>query len=151
MTNLLKRTTFIVADAESAARRYEWIFGWTRYYDHELKVDGRFPPVAPDGSAAHLVMLRAEDPVIGMLGFLSYRDFVPASGTGAMGLGTAMLVVTTPDANALAKRARSQKEMNVNGPVDWQVPSARGPIITLRTVSLTDTDGLYFEASERRL
>lgn len=149
MTNLLKRTTFIVADAEKAARRYETIFGWTRYYDDELPVDGRFPPVAPDGSVARLIMLKAEDPVIGMLGFLSYLDFDPAAGRTQMGLGSSVLVVAASDVDALADRARSIGDMTVVGPVEWQVPSANGETITLRTVSLSDTDGLYFEVSER--
>jgi hypothetical protein len=149
VTGILKRTTYIVADAEVAASRYERIFGWTRYYDAELPVDGRFPPVAPDGSRARLIMLQAEDPVIGMLGFLSYLDFDPETRRTNMGIGSPVLVVSTSDAAALAKTARAVDGVQATGPVEWQVPAADGQTITLRTVSLSDVDGLYFEVSER--
>lgn len=149
MSIIFKRTTFIVADAVAAASRYERIFGWTRYYDDELAVDGRFPPVAPDGTVARLIMLKAEDPIIGMLGFLSYIDYIPPERRTAMGVGSSVLVCSTQNAAALAERARSIKGMTVTGPVDWQVPSSNGQEITLKTVSLADPDGLYFEVSER--
>ncbi|ANY18659.1 hypothetical protein A6F68_00123 [Tsuneonella dongtanensis] len=151
MTPLLKRTTFVVADAQRSAERYEEIFGWSRYYDDELAVDGRFPPIAPDGSIARLIILKADDPRIGMIGFLSYCAFFPAPVADAMRIGSAVLVVETQDADSLARRARAFPDIQVMGPVSWQVPSAQGSVLTLLTVSLRDRDGLYWEASERRL
>ncbi len=149
MIGILKRTTFVVADAELAAQRYECILRWTRYYDDELLVDGRFPPIAPDGSRARLIMLQAEDPVIGMLGFLSYIDFAPQAPRTGMGIGSPVLVLSTSDAASVANSARSVEGVEATGPVEWQVPASDGRTITLKTVSLADVDGLYFEVSER--
>ena len=150
MTDILKRTTYIVGDAEKAAKRYEHLFGWTRYYDNELPVDGRFPPVAPDQTHARLIMLKADDPQIGMLGFMSYIGFTPPDARGPMGLGSSVLVIQTDDILGIAERAKAIEGMTIHGPVEWEVPAASGGKLILHTLSATDPDGIYFEASARR-
>ena len=150
MTEILKRTTFIVADAEAAAQRYEFLFGFTRYYNNELPVDGRFPPVAPDQTPAHLVMLKAEDPKIGMLGFMSYIGFTPPKAqTGQMGIGSSVLVLQTQDTNAVYERAKTIEGMTIYGPEEWEVPAAAGGKLKLHTLSAIDPDGIYFECSSQ--
>ena len=37
--DLLKRTTFIVRDAEASATFYQQVFGWTVWYDNVVKAD----------------------------------------------------------------------------------------------------------------
>jgi predicted enzyme related to lactoylglutathione lyase len=151
MTDVLKRTTFVVGDADSVARRYEHIFGWTRYYDERLAVDYRFPPIAPDGTRAHLIMLRTVDPKIGMLGLLSYEDFDPPDRRQpGLGIGSSVLVVECEDVMQTASLAKEAGGLQVVGPVEWLVPGACGSPITLRTVSIYDPDGLYWEVSQRR-
>lgn len=95
-------------------------------------------------------MLKADDPKIGMLGFMSYLDFDPIDKRGNLGLGSAVLVIEADDIDAVAARACKIEGMSVTGPVQWQVPSAAGKQITLNTVSLRDPDGLYFEVSASR-
>jgi catechol 2,3-dioxygenase-like lactoylglutathione lyase family enzyme len=152
---LLKRTTFVVADAEAAARFYREVFGYTVWYDNELPVDGRFPPLAPDGAQAHLVILQVEDPKIGMLGFLSYRDFDPADDRQGspprLGLGTPILVMESRELDAVHERAKTAGAHIVTPPVTWQVPGRDGgPPITLRAFSMFDPNGIYLEISAAR-
>ena len=73
-TGILRRTTFVVPDAAKAAQFYETVFGWTRFYDHSLVAKRGFPPVSPNDEPVKLVLLKAEDPKIGMVGFLQYVD-----------------------------------------------------------------------------
>ncbi len=150
---ILRRTTFIVPNADEAARFYSEVFGWTRFYDHRLAVHGAFPPAAPHNAPAHLVILKAEDPSIGMLGFLQYLDapFDTAVPTGRskVRMGEAILVVQTRDVDGVYRRAMACGANVVSPPLDWQVPSHDGSsVIKLRTMSMFDGNGIYSEINQ---
>ena len=152
MTDLFRRTTFIVPDAAAAARFYVDVFGWTRWYDNVLAVDHRFPPAAPDGARAHLIILKAEDERIGMLGLLQYLEApfdtaVPAN-RRKLRMGEPILVIETRDIDGVYERARAAGANVVTPPVDWTVPSNDGQgVIRLRTMSLFDPNGIYMEVN----
>ncbi|MEE4175107.1 MAG: VOC family protein [Xanthomonadales bacterium] len=151
--DLLKRTTFIVEDADAAARFYETVFGWRRWYDQQLVADRRFPPTGSDeDSAVHLVILETSDPVIGKLGFLQYLDppfeaMTPAP-RDRVRPGEPILVVATKDVDGVHERAVAAGASVVTPPVDWTVPAPNGASrIHLRSVSLFDPNGIYLEVS----
>lgn len=153
MMNLLKRTTFIVADATASAAFYEAVFGWTVWYDKRLTADRRFPPT-PSGKdeEVHLVILETSDPVIGKLGFLQYLDSPfdapEPEERKVVRPGEPVLVVATKDVDAVHERALAFGAQVVTAPVDWEVPGPGGTSpIHLRTVSLFDPDGIYLEVS----
>jgi len=154
MTDLLRRTTFIVPDASAAAKFYADVFGFRTWYDNELAVDRRFPPAAPDGARAHLVILQVEDPRVGMLGFLQYLDppfdtSVPTLRTKVR-MGEPILVIETQDVDAAHRRAESAGANIVTPPVDWEVPGNDGvSVIRLRTMSFFDLNGIYVEVNQR--
>ena len=156
-TALLKRTTFVVNDAVAAADFYQRVFGFTVWYDNELPVDARFPPIAPDGALARLIILQVEDPKIGMLGFLSYNTHAaPDVRPGALpaptlGVGTTILVMESRDLDGVHERARAAGAHIVTPPVEWSVPGrAGGPPIPLRALSMYDPNGIYMEISAAR-
>jgi hypothetical protein len=103
-----------------------------------------------------LVILEAQDPVIGKLGFLEYLEPhrlerpVPKSRERVV-LGEPILVFETDDVDGVAERARGAGAAIVEGPKDWEVPSPDGRgIIRLRTVSLFDPEGIYMEVGSKR-
>lgn len=151
--DLLKRTTFIVEDADAAAHFYETVFGWTRWYDQRLLADRRFPPTGSDKDAeVHLVILETSDPVIGKLGFLAYADapfeFDPPEPRSRVQPGEPILVVATKDVDGVHERAVAAGATVVTPPVDWTVPAPAGSrTIHLRSVSLFDPNGIYLEVS----
>ena len=156
-TALLKRTTFVVADADAAAGFYRDVFGFAVWYDNELPVDARFPPIAPDGAVARLIILEVEDPKIGMLGFLSYKTHrAPDVRPGALpaptlGVGTTILVMESRDLDGVHERARAAGAHIITPPVEWTVPGrAGGAPIHLRALSLYDPNGIYIEISAAR-
>lgn len=157
--DLLKRTTFLVSDADAAARFYEDVFGWTRWYDQKLLADRRFPPTGNDrDSEVHLVILETSDPMIGKLGFLQYLDapfdtgaWQATSGEPRTQVrpGEAILVIATRDVDGVHDRAQAAGANVVTAPVDWTVPGPDGDReIHLRSVSLFDPNGIYLEISE---
>lgn len=152
---LFKRTTFIVEDADKAADFYRAVFDWNTWYDNNLAVDGRFPPLAPDQAMARLIMLKGPDPKIGMLGFMSYHEPVEAlQETGArperLRLGDAILVIEAPDLDLVYERAKANGASIVTAPVGWTVPGPDGGTINLRSMSMFDSNGIYSEISQAR-
>ncbi len=152
-TDILKRTTFIVADAERSAAFYRDVFGWTVWYDNIVAADARFPPSgAPDRAEVRLIILQALDPKVGKLGLLQYLQPPFATGVATrranVRMGEPILVIETDDVDAVHGRAVAAGATVVTAPVDWQVPSPDGSsTIHLRTISLFDPNGIYMEVS----
>ena len=150
---LLKRTTFIVADARASADFYRKVFGWTIWYDNIVRADQRFPPSgAPDRAEVRLIILEAIDPKIGKLGLLEYLE--PPFDTGRLEhrtrvrMGEPILVIETEDVDAVYERALATSARVVTAPVDWEVPSPDGAsTIRLRSISMFDPNGIYMEVS----
>jgi uncharacterized glyoxalase superfamily protein PhnB len=152
---ILKRTTFVVPNAEEAAAYYMHVFGWTKWYDNEVAVHEMFPPAAAPDAPAHLILLRVEDPQIGMLGLLQYKD--PPFDTGVkknrtkVGIGDTLLVVETTDIQGVYERAKEAGANIVAPPTDWEVPGFNGgPPILLTTMSMFDINGIYMEVNAKR-
>ncbi|MEN0051261.1 MAG: VOC family protein [Bacteroidota bacterium] len=151
---ILKRTTFIVANAEKAAAFYQAVFGWTIWYDNVLKADYRFPPSgAADQSEVRLIILQAKDPKLGKLGLLEYLN--PPFDTGHLTertkvrVGEPILVIESEDIEGVYERAMVNGANVITPPVDWYVPTPDGKSsIHLRTVSLFDPFGIYMEVSD---
>lgn len=148
--SVLKRTTFLVADAERAAWFYEQVFGWSRWYDNCLPVRAGIPPAAPDGAPAKLTMLRARDSAIGMLAFMQYVeppfDIGTLSGRTRVRNGEAMLVIETEEIDAVHERAREAGASIVVQPTEWEVPApGSGSSLRLRTMTLFDPNGIFLE------
>jgi catechol 2,3-dioxygenase-like lactoylglutathione lyase family enzyme len=151
--SILRRTTFVVPDAAAAAKFYESVFGWTRFYDHSLVAKAGFPPVSPNDEPVKLVLLKAEDPKIGMVGFLQYVNppfdtAVPVN-RSKVRMGEAILVVQTDDVDGVHARALAAGANVCTPPTTWEVPSHDGSsVIRLRTMSMFDPTGVYSEINQ---
>lgn len=153
-TAILKRTTFIVSDAEASAKFYQDVFNWTVWYDNVLEADQRFPPSgASDKAKVRLIILQALDPKLGKLGLLQYMN--PPFDTGHMvkrtkvRMGEPIMVIESEDIQGVYDRAVAAGADVVTPPVDWYVPGPDGHSqIHLRTVSLFDPNGIYMEVSD---
>ena len=153
MASILRRTTFIVADAQRSAAFYENVFGWTRFYDHSLTAKAGFPPVGPRDEPVKLVLLKAQDPQIGMVGFLQYVDAPFDTGVAVrrskVRMGEAILVIQTDDVRGAHERAVAAGATISTPPTDWSVPSHDGKsTIHLRSMSMFDLDGIYSEINQ---
>ena len=152
-SGILRRTTFVVPDAAKAAQFYETVFGWTRFYDHSLVAKRGFPPVSPNDEPVKLVLLKAEDPKIGMVGFLQYVNppfdtAIPVNRSKVRMLET-ILVVQTDDVDGAHARAVAAGANITVPPTTWEVPSHDGSsVIRLRTFSMFDPNGIYSEVNQ---
>lgn len=152
-SGILRRTTFVVPDAAQAAQFYEKVFGWTRFYDHSLVAKRGFPPVSPNDEPVKLVLLKAEDPKIGMVGFLQYVNppfdtAIPVNRSKVRMLET-ILVVQTDDVDGAHARAVAAGANITVPPTTWEVPSHDGSsVIRLRSFSMFDPLGIYSEINQ---
>jgi catechol 2,3-dioxygenase-like lactoylglutathione lyase family enzyme len=151
--SILRRTTFVVPSAQKAAQFYETVFGWTRFYDHALTAKKGFPPVGPNDEPVKLVLLKAEHPNIGMVGFLEYVnppfDTAMPVNRSKVRMGEPILVIQTPDVDGVHTRAVAAGATISTPPTTWEVPSHDGKsVIRLRSMSMFDPNGLYSEINQ---
>ena len=69
-----RRVTMLIPDMDAALKIYRDILGMEVYYDNEIIVSGEGLPAGEPDSKTHLVILKCNDPYIGMLGLLQYVD-----------------------------------------------------------------------------
>lgn len=153
MLNIFRRTTFIVPDAEKSANFYIKVFGWKTFYDNGLLAKVGFPPVGPRDEPVKLVILKAEDPHIGMIGFLQYLDatldnVIPVNRIKVR-MGEPIIVIQTDDACEIHVRSVAAGATISQPPTDWTVPSHDGSsVIHLRSMSMFDPTGIYLEINQ---
>ena len=71
---IVKRTTLIVRDIEKSRAWYEQVLEMSAYYDDEVVLSGTGMAAGKKGDKTHLVILKCQDPVIGMIGLLQWVD-----------------------------------------------------------------------------
>ena len=152
---VLRRATLLVRRLDRALAFYERVFGFTRYTELEVDLD-RVPffPVGPEprtGSSG-FVILRGENPLVGMIGLMEIRDpplEEPAHDIRRLGIGSVALVLSVADAEAAARAVEEN-----GGTVLMPVATARnlgdkdGGFIPAKLFMAQDPDGYFLEVFE---
>lgn len=151
MENIIKRTTLIVRDMAASKRWYEFVLGMTGYYDDEITLSGVGMAAGKAGDVTHLVILKCEDPQIGMIGLLQWvdpplpaPDEIPTSVT----YGNPTFVVSGDDVRESCRRARELGTRVHAEPHEWSVRGADGSMKYFLGVSLFDPDGYFYEINQ---
>ena len=103
---IVKRTTLIVRDMEKSRAWYEEVLEMSAYYDDEVVLSGTGMAAGKKGDRTHLVILKCQDPVIGMIGLLQWVKPVwpaPKDIPSAVDYGMPTFVVDSDDVRALHK------------------------------------------------
>ncbi len=150
MTNIIKRTTLFVRDMETAVRWYKEVLGMTVYYDDEVELSGVGLAAGKAGDKTHLVILQAEDPVIGMIGLLQWIDPVwPAPEVPkTLGYGNPTFVVAGDDVRASHAKAVELGAHVHAAPHEWSIRGANGKMKNFLGLSLFDPDGHFYEINQ---
>jgi len=148
--NLVKRTTLIVRDMAASRRWYEHVLGMTVWMDTEFVLSGHGLAAGSAGDRTHLVILRAADPQIGMIGLLQWLDPAWPAPPPAMtvGYGMPVFVVESRNAREVAKRAEELGTRVHSPPRRWSTRGARGETKHMLGTSVFDPDGHFFECNE---
>ena len=152
MTDIVKRTTLIVRDAEVAAAWYETVFGMTRVMDTPFTLSGTQLAAGARGDKTRLVILKCADDTVGMIGLLQWVDppmETPAELPTRIAFGTPIFVVAAADCRATTERARAAGSRIHCEPRDWTVTGFDGREQAMVGASFFDRDGYFFEVNER--
>lgn len=150
MTNIIKRTTLLVRDMQKSVAWYQQVLGMTIYYDDEIVLSGIGMAAGKAGDRTHLVILKADDPVIGMIGLLQWVDpplpapEIPTS----VGYGNPTFVVAADDVKAVHQAAKRLGSRIHAEPHEWSVRGADGSTKNFIGLSLFDPDGHFYELNQ---
>lgn len=148
--NIIKRTTLIVRDIQESRRWYETVLGMTVWYDNEFILSGQGLAAGSAGDKTHLMILKCDDPDIGMIGLLQWLDPVmPAPPIEyKIGYGNPTFVVASDDSVATHARAIEFGSRVHAEPHEWSTRGANGKMKNFIGISLFDPDGHFFEANQ---
>lgn len=152
MTDILRRTTLIVRDAEASAQFHEHVFGMTRWMDTPFTLSGRMLAAGKRGDQTRLILMKCDHDFIGMLGLLQWVDppmDAPAELPTRIAFGAPVFVMNAVDCAATVERARSAGGRVHAEPEAWTVTGADGKPIDMIGASLWDLDGYFFEVNQR--
>jgi len=148
--NIIKRTTLIVRDMQATRRWYEEVLGMSVWMDTEFTLSGDGIAIGNPGDRTHLMIMQAEDPKIGMIGFIEWlepkMDMPPVPTVTLPGMP--IFVVETDDATEIANRAKALGTKVFAEPHEWSTRGARGEMKYFIGTSLFDPDGYIFECNQ---
>jgi catechol 2,3-dioxygenase-like lactoylglutathione lyase family enzyme len=151
MTTVIKRTTLIVRDVETAMHWYQTVLEMSVYFDDEVELSGTGMAAGGPGDRTLLVIMRAEDPDVGMIGLLQWIDPplpAPADIPRSVTYGNPTFVVRTDDLSGLHDRAVTLGSHVHAAPHEWSIRGANGMVKHFLSASLFDPDGHFFELNQ---
>lgn len=148
--NIVKRTTLIVRDIQESRRWYEYVLGLSTYYDKEFVLSGVGLAAGKAGDKTHLMILKCDDPEIGMLGLLQWIDpILPAPPIEySVGYGSPTFVIASDDAIETHRRAVELGTRVHAEPHEWSTLGANDKMKHFIGLSLFDPDGYFFECNQ---
>ena len=152
MTDILRRTTLMVRDAQRAAAWYETVFRMTRWMDTPFTLSGRQLAAGCAGDKTRLILMKCEHDFIGMLGLLQWVDpamEAPEELPTRIAFGAPIFVVNAVDCHGTVERARGLGSRVHAEPEAWTVTGADGTLMDMIGASLWDLDGYFFEVNQR--
>ncbi|XBQ16642.1 MAG: VOC family protein [Oceanicaulis sp.] len=141
----LRRTTLLVRDMDASLAFYEGALGLEKYYDQII--------TSRDGtSQSHLVLLRANDPNIGVLGLweLEDADQAPAPTTSSeLTAGEIVLLFNTSELDTVFPAAAASAGVTVLSPPTYREYPGDGVTYQVMVSMLRDPDGHIVELNNR--
>ncbi|MFM7395674.1 MAG: VOC family protein [Gammaproteobacteria bacterium] len=148
---LVKRTTLIVRDLARSVEFYRDVLGMTVWYDDEIVLSGVGLAAGSKGDRTRLVIMKAEDPVIGMIGLLEFigpRLPEPSPRT-RLGIGDIVFVMQGREVASVHERALAFGARIHAAPHRFEVRGADGKQVGMTSLSLWDPDDFFIEYNER--
>jgi catechol 2,3-dioxygenase-like lactoylglutathione lyase family enzyme len=152
MQNIVKRTTLIVRDAGTSLRFYRDVLGMRVWYDDEIVLSGQGLAAGRAGDRTRLVIMQAQDPVIGMIGLLQWVEpplAAPSEGRERLGIGDVVFVMQSDDVLDAYRRLQAWGARIFAEPYEFRVRGAGGQELVMTSISFWDPDGYFYEMNQR--
>ena len=145
MKNIIRRTTLKVRDIQKSYEFYTELLGMETYYNNEVTVENDLLPGTKAGDKIHLIILKAQDPVVGMIGLLKPID--PEEEFPVVEFdfkyGSSVFVVGVDDVEELYEKAL-KFGAKMRAPLSETVyPGADGNDVHVKSLGLYDPDGHF--------
>ncbi len=151
MTDIIKRTTLMVRDGDTASHWYEIVLGMTKWMDTPFTLSGTQLAAGKKGDQTRLIILKCEHDMIGMIGLLEWLDpkqDTPKELPTEIKFGAPVFVVASEDAKGAVERARALGSAIHSEPREWTVTGADGKQKDMIGCSFWDLDGYFFEVNQ---
>ncbi|MFZ9652754.1 MAG: VOC family protein [Steroidobacteraceae bacterium] len=148
---LVKRTTLIVRDLARSMAFYRDVLGMSVWYDDSIELSGVGLAAGKKGDMTRLVIMQAQDPVVGMIGLLEFtapRMPEPAR-RERLGIGDIVFVMQGDDVEGVHRRAVEFGARIHALPHRFEVRGADGRQVAMTSLSLWDPDDYFIEFNQR--
>ena len=149
-----RRVTMMVNQMEPALTIYRDILGMEVYYDQEIVVSGKGVPAGEPGAKTRLVILRCNDPYIGMLGILQYiNPPLPAPDPrpvpNRVKAGEIVFVMNNENVEATYEKLKEIEGIEmVAEPHVSEYPRDGGGVFRVMGISFFDPNGYFIELNQ---
>ncbi len=151
MPTLVKRTTLIVRSIDRSLAFYRDVLGFSVWYDDLITLSGVGLAAGGKGDLTRLVIVKAEDPVVGMIGLLEFVDprQTEPPPRHRLGIGDVVFVLQGDDVSGVYQRARAFGARVHAAPHRFEVRGADGEPLSMTSLSLWDPDDYFIEYNQR--
>ncbi len=148
----VRRTTLIVRDIDRSLPFWRDALGLKVVYDQLIERPGREEDPPGSTRSMRLVLLRANDTFVGVVGLLEYispRRPDPGMGDDRPGIGEFIMVVNATDLDARFPRIRAVPGATVlSEPSRIEYPAPGGGVIPVMVSMVRDPDGYFVELNQ---
>jgi catechol 2,3-dioxygenase-like lactoylglutathione lyase family enzyme len=147
----VKRTTLIVRSIEESVRFYRDVLGFSVWYDDNIVLGGTGLPAGKKGDATHLVIMQAQDPVIGMIGLLEFTEprLPEPERRRSIGIGDVVFVMQTDDVDEVHRRCVAKGVDIYADRHHFSVTGQDGTTLSTTSMTVFDPDGYPMEVNPR--
>jgi len=144
----------LVSDMDAALAIYRDVLGMVDYYDQEITVSGAGLPTGQPDSRARLVILKCNDPYIGMIGLLQYLDppLPPRSAPVApdrLQAGDLVLVLNHENVESAFEKIRGIEGVRIMAaPHVTEFPKPGGGVFRVMGISFFDPNGYFVDVNQ---
>lgn len=150
----IRRTTLIVRNIGASLDFYRRVMGMDLWYDQSMAVGGQVLPAGTPGAKVRVAILRGADPVVGMLGLMTFLDppiDVPSLQKRVLQIGDSIFVAGASNVREVHARMNGAPVHIFSNPIDDSAPGADGKVINMTTMSFFDPDGYFYELNTRKV
>jgi catechol 2,3-dioxygenase-like lactoylglutathione lyase family enzyme len=140
LTGPVRRTNLVVRDLDASLRFYRDLLGFTVFFDDVVSSGAGGRILNVPCREARMVVLRADDGTVGMIGLMELRGaegLAPPVAAGPVRLGEPFLALQSDRFAELVARMEAAGVPFVNAPAEFQL---RGRLV--RECAVRDPDGL---------
>lgn len=149
-----RRVTMLVSQLDPALEIYRDILGMRVHYDQEIVVSGRSLPASEPNARARLVILKCNDPDIGMLGLLKYLDqplpdATPRPSPNRLRTGDTLFVMQNENVEEAYRKLKGVEGVQIVAePHVSEFPSGDGGVFRVEGISFYDPNGYFVELNQ---